>query len=176
MKGIKAIFSVVKQAGLQWKTDNAPRFAASVTFFTIFSIAPLLTIVVAVAGAVFGDSAAREALLDQIHNFTGSSGAQAVETILTHAQFTTGGILTTAFQGLLPSGGLHRVEFVQFAVPKRPITWSISLRSSVSLSSSASARAFNWDRCCSRISAARCSMPLVMALISWSMMRAVCSL
>jgi membrane protein len=68
-----------------------------VTFFTIFSIAPLLTIVVAVAGAVFGDSAAREALLDQIRNFTGSSGAQAVETILAHARFTTEGILTTAF-------------------------------------------------------------------------------
>lgn len=97
MKGIKAIFSVIKQAGLQWKTDNAPRFAASVTFFTIFSIAPLLTIVVAVAGAVFGDSAAREALLSQIRNFTGNNGAQAVETILAHAQFTTGGILTTTF-------------------------------------------------------------------------------
>ncbi|MGA6926184.1 MAG: YihY/virulence factor BrkB family protein [Desulfosarcina sp.] len=97
MKLIKSTFSVIKQAGVQWQDDNAPRFAAAVTFFTIFSIAPLLTIVVALAGLAFGDAAARDALLEQIRNLTGDSGAQAVQTILEHAQFTTGGILTTVF-------------------------------------------------------------------------------
>ena len=93
---LKTIYEIVKQAGLQWNEDNAPRFAAAVAFFTIFSIAPLLTIVVAVAGVAFGDAAARQALLEQIGNLTGSTGAQAVQTILEQARFTTGGILTTA--------------------------------------------------------------------------------
>lgn len=97
MKLIKSTFSVIKQAGVQWQDDNAPRFAAAVTFFTIFSIAPLLTIVVALAGLAFGDAAARGALLEQMRNLTGDSGAQAVQTILEHAQFTAGGILTTVF-------------------------------------------------------------------------------
>jgi membrane protein len=109
MVGIKAIFQVTKQAGLQWQEDYAPRFAASVTFFTIFSIAPLLTILVAVAGAIFGDVAARQALLDQIQNFTGSSGAQAVKVVLEHAEFTTGGILTTAFAVAVMVWGATRV-------------------------------------------------------------------
>ena len=109
MKPIKSTYSVIKQAGVQWKDDNAPRFAASVTFFTIFSIAPLLTIVVAAAGLVFGDAAAQDALLDQIRNLSGSTGAQAVRTILKHAQFTTGSILTTAFAVAVLFWGASRV-------------------------------------------------------------------
>lgn len=109
MKLIKSTLSAIKQAGVQWKDDNAPRFAASVTFFTIFSIAPLLTIVVAAAGLVFGDAAAQNALLEQIRNLSGSTGANAVRTILEHAQFTPGSILTTVFAVAVMFWGASRV-------------------------------------------------------------------
>ena len=105
----KTIYDIVKQAGLQWNEDNATRFAAAVAFFTIFSIAPLLTIVVAVAGVAFGDAAAREALVAQIGNLTGSTGAQAVRTILEQTQFTTGGILTTVVAVAVLVWGATRV-------------------------------------------------------------------
>jgi membrane protein len=80
-----------------------------VAFFTIFSIAPLLTIVVAVGGMAFGDAAAQGALVDQIQRLTGSSSAQAVQIILAQARFTTGGILTTAVAVAVLVWGATRV-------------------------------------------------------------------
>ncbi|MFZ7127647.1 MAG: YihY/virulence factor BrkB family protein [Desulfobacterales bacterium] len=108
-RGFKTLYEVVKQAGYQWNEDNAPRFAASVAFFTIFSIAPLLTIVVAVAGVVFGDAAARAALIEEIERLSGSGNAKAVETILEHAEFSAGDIITTIAAVLIMLWGATRV-------------------------------------------------------------------
>lgn len=109
MRGFKTVYGLVKQAGFQWNEDNAPRFAAAVAFFTIFSIAPLLTIVVAVAGAVFGDAAARTALLQEIETLSGSGSSEAVRIILENAVFTAGDIVTTVVAVIVMLWGATRV-------------------------------------------------------------------
>ena len=72
-------FRLMKEAVLSWVNDYAPSMGAALSYYTLFSIAPLLIIVIAVAGAVFGDEAARGALFDELHALTGEQGAKAVE-------------------------------------------------------------------------------------------------
>ena len=83
-----------------WQRRNGSRLAASLSFYTLLSLTPLLLITVSIAGLVFGRQAAQSQLLWQIRNLVGSEGANAVEPLLQGARHTTHGILTTAL-GLL---------------------------------------------------------------------------
>jgi membrane protein len=55
------IFAMLKEAFKDWNEDNAPRLGAALSYYTIFSISPLLLISIALAGLVFGHDAARAA-------------------------------------------------------------------------------------------------------------------
>jgi membrane protein len=79
---------------------NAPRLGASVAFYTLLSLAPLLIIVIAIAGAVFGENAARGQLMWQIQDLIGQDGAEMVRTLLEGAQKPVAGGFATFF-GLL---------------------------------------------------------------------------
>jgi membrane protein len=94
MKLIKDVAAVVKDAALEWKEDQAPRFAAALSFYTLLSLAPVLLIVIALVGLAVGQTEAREAVVEQVRELMGSSGADAVETVLENAQEPSGGILS----------------------------------------------------------------------------------
>jgi membrane protein len=83
-----------------WYSHNAPRLGASVAFYTLLSLAPLLLIVVAIAGLVYGQQAATGQLVWQIEDLIGRPGAQIVQTLLASASFRGGGTLATVL-GLL---------------------------------------------------------------------------
>jgi membrane protein len=70
---------LMKEAASSWSADYAPSMGAALSYYTLFSIAPLLIIVIAVAGLVFGDEAARGAIFEQLRGMTGDEGARAVE-------------------------------------------------------------------------------------------------
>jgi membrane protein len=72
----------MKEAALSWVEDYAPSMGAALSYYTLFSIAPLFIIVIAVAGAVFGDEAARGALFGELRGLTGDEGARAVEAMV----------------------------------------------------------------------------------------------
>ena len=74
---------------------NAPRLGASVAFYTLLSLAPLLIIVIAVAGAVFGREAAEGQLVWQIQDLIGRDGAETVQTLLKGASKPAAGTLAT---------------------------------------------------------------------------------
>ena len=78
-------WSIARQAAKAWNDDYAPSMGAALSYYTLFSIAPLLLIVIAVAGLVFGDEAARGELFGQISGLIGPAGAQAVEDLVEHA-------------------------------------------------------------------------------------------
>jgi uncharacterized BrkB/YihY/UPF0761 family membrane protein len=61
----------VKEAAKAWQADRAASMGAALAYYTAFSIAPLLIVVVAVAGLVFGRDAAQAALIDQLQNLIG---------------------------------------------------------------------------------------------------------
>jgi len=78
----------------EWSAVEAPRMGASLAYYTILSLAPLLIVVIAIAGFAFGHDAASAALVTQIQGMVGQEGAQAIQSILKHAaeKKTTGTI------------------------------------------------------------------------------------
>ncbi|HEY9767921.1 MAG TPA: YihY/virulence factor BrkB family protein [Coleofasciculaceae cyanobacterium] len=82
---VKPIFKLIKEAFGEWQQDKASMLAAALAYYTVFSIAPLLVIAIAIAGAVFGQDAAQGEIVSQINQLVGQEGAEAIETILANA-------------------------------------------------------------------------------------------
>src|SRR6185503_9848857 len=68
-----------------WVDDAAPSMGAALAYYTLFSLAPLLLIVVAVSGFFFGDSAVRGELFEELAGLLGPDGARAIEALLANA-------------------------------------------------------------------------------------------
>ncbi|MUG94665.1 YihY family inner membrane protein [Scytonema sp. UIC 10036] len=81
----KDIWPLLKETYQEWSNDKASRLAAALSYYTIFSIAPLLIIVIAIAGAVFGEEAARGAIKAQLQGLIGQSGAEVIQTAIENA-------------------------------------------------------------------------------------------
>ena len=77
---------LVKAAVKAWSDDYAPSMGAALSYYTLFSIAPLLIVVIAVAGMVFGQEAAQGAIVGQLRGIMGEEGAVAVEGMLKAAR------------------------------------------------------------------------------------------
>jgi len=73
---------LMKDSVQAWVDDNAPSMGAALAYYTLFSIAPLLLIVIGVAGAVFGMDAARGAIFEQLQGLLGAEAATAVQGLL----------------------------------------------------------------------------------------------
>jgi membrane protein len=81
-RGFAALF---RTAAVNWVHDYAQSMGAALAFYTMFSIAPLLLIVISVAGAVFGEEAARGEIFGQLQGLLGVPGALAVQDLLESA-------------------------------------------------------------------------------------------
>lgn len=79
---LAAWWSMLRQIGSCWIEDYAPSMGAALAYYTLFSLAPLLLIVIAVAGLVFGEEAARGEITAQLHSLMGEGGARAVQDLL----------------------------------------------------------------------------------------------
>ena len=73
---------LVKTAVAGWVDDYAQSMGAALAFYTMFSIAPLLLIVISIAGLVFGDEAAHGEIFGQLEELLGPAGALAVQGML----------------------------------------------------------------------------------------------
>ncbi|HTM59980.1 MAG TPA: YihY/virulence factor BrkB family protein [Burkholderiales bacterium] len=92
---IKATFALLKDTAAAWSDDYAPSMGAALSYYTLFSIAPLLLIVIAVAGFVFGAEAARGEIFGQLAGLIGPDGAKAVEALLQAADQPRQGMIAT---------------------------------------------------------------------------------
>jgi len=81
--------------------DYAPSMGAALAYYTVFSIAPLLVIVIAVAALIFGQDAAQAAIIDQARGLIGENGAKAIEGMLASAQKPKQGMIASALGILL---------------------------------------------------------------------------
>jgi len=82
---------LIRQSVKGWWDDYAPSMGAAVSFYTLFSIAPLLIIVIAVAGLVFGADAARTEIIAQLRGLIGDAGATGVQQLLASATTSASG-------------------------------------------------------------------------------------
>ncbi|MGH8001772.1 MAG: YihY/virulence factor BrkB family protein [Brasilonema sp.] len=81
----KAIVGLFQETFHEWSKDKASRLAAALSYYTIFSIAPLLIIVIAIAGAVFGEAAAQGAIVGQLKDLVGKDGAGVIQEAIKNA-------------------------------------------------------------------------------------------
>ncbi len=70
----------------EFSNDNATKLSASLSYYTIFSLAPMLIIVISVAGIFFGKDAIRGELFGQINQLIGNSAAKQVQELLKNAE------------------------------------------------------------------------------------------
>jgi membrane protein len=91
----RAGWSLLKQAVQAWSNDYAPSMGAALSYYTLFSIAPLLLIVISVAGWFFGDEAVRGELTGALQGLMGEEGAKAIESLLAAASQPKEGIIAT---------------------------------------------------------------------------------
>ncbi|MGV2866562.1 YihY/virulence factor BrkB family protein [Achromobacter sp. AGC39] len=92
---IKRFYALVKQTVTNWLDDYAPSMGAAIAFYTVFSLAPLLIIVIGIAGFFWGREAAQGQLLDQVSAMVGAEGGKAVESVVLGAQEPAQGIAAT---------------------------------------------------------------------------------
>lgn len=96
------MLQLIKQAVSDFFGDNAPRYGAAIAYYTIFALAPVLLIVITVAGLIVGENVVRDELLSQIGGLIGRDGAAAVGAILERAGKRDAGLFAT----ILGIGGL----------------------------------------------------------------------
>ena len=88
------MWTVIKQAASDWLRHYDARLGAALAYYSVFSLGPLLLIVVSVAGLFFGGDAVRETLTGQFRALLGPTGSQAVEAMLKGTGSTGSGILS----------------------------------------------------------------------------------
>ncbi|MDJ0688736.1 MAG: YihY/virulence factor BrkB family protein [Xenococcaceae cyanobacterium MO_188.B32] len=99
------ILRLFKQAFQEWQKDKVSRLAAALAYYTVFSVAPLLIIAIAIAGAVFGKSAAEGQLMSQLEGLVGNEASGVIEIALKNAsQPGTGSIASLISIGVLLIG------------------------------------------------------------------------
>jgi membrane protein len=87
----KKFFHLAVQAAKSWSNDYAPSMGAAISYYTVFSLAPLLVIVIAIAGAVFGREAVQGQISSQIAGMVGENGAKMVEGLIAASSDTDRG-------------------------------------------------------------------------------------
>jgi membrane protein len=88
-------WQLVKGAGEAWIDDYAPSMGAALAYYTVFSLAPLLLMVISIAGLVFGQEAARGEIFGQLAGLMGADTAKAIEGVLASLNKPAHGITGT---------------------------------------------------------------------------------
>lgn len=86
---------LLMQTWTEWNKDNAPRLGAALAYYTTLSLAPLLVLLIAIAGLVLGEEAARGQLMAQVSELIGSEGGEAVQTMVQNASKPASGVLAS---------------------------------------------------------------------------------
>lgn len=75
--------------------DRPFQLAAALSYYTLLSLAPILLVVIGIAGLAFGEAAVRGQLVEQIRSLVGQQSAEAIQTMIAHASRTHGGFIPT---------------------------------------------------------------------------------
>lgn len=97
MKLLASSAALMKQAGAASVADNVPRLGAALSFYALFSLAPVLIVAVLTAAIVFGQKTAQGKIGQQFQGFLGATGAREIQEIIQSINQPAIGILTTTF-------------------------------------------------------------------------------
>lgn len=99
MKSLKdnAVVQLIKETASGWDEDNVARLAASLAYYTLLSIAPLIVLAVAIMGLAFGEEAARQHVSGELAGVVGGGAAEAIQSIAANAKAPGSGIFSVIF-------------------------------------------------------------------------------
>jgi membrane protein len=95
-----AVFALLRRSYREFMDDDCPTMAAALSYTTIFSLPPLLVLILLIAGAVFDPERVQNALQTQLGGLMGPSAATQIQTILEHAKRPEGGSLLVTLLGV----------------------------------------------------------------------------
>ncbi len=132
----KQLAGVVRCAVDEWFKHRASSKGAALAFYTAFSIAPILVLVIAVAGFFWGAEAAQGQLLSELKGLMGAQGAEAIQLVLAGAQDKEGGVWATIIATVLLLVGATTVfaelkdslDEIWQVPPTKEKTWWVILR------------------------------------------------
>jgi len=132
----KQLVQVMRCALDEWFTHRASSKGAALAFYTAFSIAPILVLVIAVAGFFYGAEAAQGQLLTELKGLVGSQGAEAIQLVLAGAQNKESGMWATIIATVLLLVGATTVfaelkdslDEIWNVPPPKGATWWVVLR------------------------------------------------
>ncbi len=109
---LKVIWEFTKDVFNKFIDDKCPKLGAALSFYTIFSLAPIIVISISVAGLIFGKEAARGEIIVQIQDLVGYEGAKVIQTALKNAQYSSQGVIaiTISFVALVIGSTIVFVE------------------------------------------------------------------
>src|SRR5688572_11682598 len=92
----RGLWHLLKEAASDWSHDRAPRLGAALAYYTVFSIVPLLIVIIALIGLFFGQDAAQSAIMGQVSNLVGEQSAAAIKDMIQRAEQPSTGLFATA--------------------------------------------------------------------------------
>jgi membrane protein len=92
---IVAVWKLLRDSFLEWQKVNAPRLAAALAYYAIFSLAPIFIIALAVAGLILGPGAARGELVKQVQQIAGEAIAEVVQSLIENIAQPNSSVIAT---------------------------------------------------------------------------------
>jgi len=91
----RAIPGLLKETFFEWYADRGPRLGAALAYYTLFSLTPLLIIVIAIAAMAFGQEVAQTQIVRQVEELMGIEGAKTIQTLLQNTSKPSSGVIAT---------------------------------------------------------------------------------
>ena len=87
-QGLKEIFPLIKQTYIAFDDDRGLKLSAALAYYTIFSIAPMLIVLIAITGIFYGQEAVQGKIFSQLNDFIGNDSAAQIQDILKQMQLS----------------------------------------------------------------------------------------
>lgn len=86
LENSRTVWGLLKETADEWFDDQASELAAALAFYTVFSLAPMLIILIAIASTILGGEAIRQTIISQFSDYVGYKGAKIIAVILEQAR------------------------------------------------------------------------------------------
>lgn len=95
MKRLKIWFDLLKQTFTEWNEDHAPRLAAALAYYTAFSMAPLMVVIIGIVGIIVSQDTVQNQILTEVQRSLGADAASMLGELISNASKPAEGILAT---------------------------------------------------------------------------------
>ncbi|MGF1676314.1 MAG: YihY/virulence factor BrkB family protein [Rivularia sp. (in: cyanobacteria)] len=120
MMSLRRIWRVLKETFSEWQFNEVSLLASSLAYYTVFSLAPLMVIIITILGAIYGEATAKQQIIEQLQEIVGQEGAQLLATAIANMrEDTRGGVFRLIFNFAFFAFGASGVfAQIQYALDK----------------------------------------------------------